>query len=226
MVQSTVLAGVPFGRSNYFGVAGCSPEIPGVNATPPAANNPVMGNIGNGAGIGVYVIVPAPGAPYSTLLPSNIFVHPNYYRGTFGANSKRGFRDMTDGTSNIVVVGERYTPLNGRSGTEGVVGDGAWAGIQGFQAALATPNTGAGSVPTTGGKIGEAATLGECTFSINHNFTSAYPRPQTTGFGSMHTGGAHFLMADGAVRFISQNVDLTTYRNLSTINDGAVIGDF
>lgn len=43
---------------------------------------------------------------------------------------------------------------------------------------------------------------------------------------SFHTGGAHFLMADGAVRFISQNIDKVTMLNIHGANDGAVVGEF
>ena len=52
---------------------------------------------------------------------------------------------------------------------------------------------------------------------------------------SPHEGGAHFLMCDGAVRFISENVDTNpaasstgdyVYQNLYRINDGNVIGEF
>jgi hypothetical protein len=50
--------------------------------------------------------------------------------------------------------------------------------------------------------------------------------PKVTGFGSWHTDGAHFLMGDGAVRFISDKIDPETYRNLSTIADGGELGDF
>jgi prepilin-type processing-associated H-X9-DG protein len=46
------------------------------------------------------------------------------------------------------------------------------------------------------------------------------------GFGSNHTGGAQFLLGDGSVRFISENVNAVTYQNLSLIGDGAVIGAF
>lgn len=41
-------------------------------------------------------------------------------------------------------------------------------------------------------------------------------------FGSDHTGGAHFLFGDGAVRFLSENMDKATYRNLSDRADGNV----
>jgi prepilin-type processing-associated H-X9-DG protein len=36
-------------------------------------------------------------------------------------------------------------------------------------------------------------------------------------FASNHPGGAHFLFGDGHVEFISDNIDLDTYQNLSTI---------
>ncbi|MCA9007010.1 MAG: DUF1559 domain-containing protein, partial [Planctomycetaceae bacterium] len=45
-------------------------------------------------------------------------------------------------------------------------------------------------------------------------------------FSSQHTGGAHFLLGDGGVRFLSENIDGTTYENLGKISDGNVIGEF
>lgn len=43
---------------------------------------------------------------------------------------------------------------------------------------------------------------------------------------SMHVGGVHLLMCDGAVRFVNENIDLTTWRALSTRNGGEVVGEF
>ncbi len=124
------------------------------------------------------------------------------YGGVFGANSRRGLRDMTDGSSNSILVGERFTPT-----TPGL-GDGIWAGV--------THN---------GTNTGQANALGDTSVRINNGMTAGV-RPQTTGFGSLHVGGCHFLMGDGAVRFISENVDLLTYQRLSTVADGNVIGEF
>ncbi len=204
------------GRSNYVGVAGsvyyqtaasgtlanascCSnmtpPALPAL-PTAPAANTPVLGGISNGC---MYTSQ----APYPV---TGIITLASNMGGTFGANSKIGFRDMTDGTSNIFMVGERYTPTNPTPLSTKVLGDAVWAGV--------------------GDSGSEYTTLGETTWKVNANFTAGYPRPQTSGFGSMHTGGGQFLMGDGAVRFISENLDITTYRHLGRVGDGNLLGDF
>ena len=44
-------------------------------------------------------------------------------------------------------------------------------------------------------------------------------------FSSTHEGGAFFLMLDGQVRFVSENIDMGTYRNLSTMAGNELIDD-
>jgi prepilin-type N-terminal cleavage/methylation domain-containing protein/prepilin-type processing-associated H-X9-DG protein len=46
------------------------------------------------------------------------------------------------------------------------------------------------------------------------------------GFMSRHTGGGHFALVDGSVRFISEDIDFDVYRNLATLSGGEVIGDY
>jgi prepilin-type N-terminal cleavage/methylation domain-containing protein len=165
----------------------------------------------------------------STTLPTTA-----NYRGVFGINSRAGIRDMTDGTTNAIVVGERYTPAAGGSTTAGTqpIGHAAWAGtadapitaaglalIFGDVASVATAPNGATAPLTT-------PAAGPASYRLNGNNTGVAARGQTSGFGSMHVGGAHFLIGDGTVKFISENIDLPVYRNLGTINDGNTIGEF
>jgi prepilin-type processing-associated H-X9-DG protein len=42
----------------------------------------------------------------------------------------------------------------------------------------------------------------------------------------MHTGGVQGLLADGSVRFFSENIDLATWGRLGDMADGGVIGEY
>lgn len=50
--------------------------------------------------------------------------------------------------------------------------------------------------------------------------------PFAWGSGSKHVGGMQITMADGAVKFISENLDFAIVRNLTGIADGTVLGEF
>lgn len=45
-------------------------------------------------------------------------------------------------------------------------------------------------------------------------------------FSSKHVGGAHFVMGDGSVRFVSDNIDERVYQGLATRAKGEVPSDF
>jgi prepilin-type processing-associated H-X9-DG protein len=48
----------------------------------------------------------------------------------------------------------------------------------------------------------------------------------STTANSQHTGGVHLLLCDGSVRFISDNLSLTTWRALGSINGTETLGEF
>jgi prepilin-type processing-associated H-X9-DG protein len=51
------------------------------------------------------------------------------------------------------------------------------------------------------------------------------PSADPDNFFSAHSGGAHFLMTDGSVRFVKQTIDMAVYRALASRNGGEIIGD-
>lgn len=51
------------------------------------------------------------------------------------------------------------------------------------------------------------------------------PGSDVGGFGSEHTGGSQFALADGAVKFLSQNMDATVWQQLGNRADGTLIRD-
>ncbi|QDT63869.1 DUF1559 domain-containing protein [Calycomorphotria hydatis] len=107
-----------------------------------------------------------------------------YENGVFYNNSRTRFRDVTDGLSNTIFVGERCYEIDGiefRAGNVLLTWDSNryWAG-QRTWFSLREP--------------------------INSLFGSANGRYES--MSSLHVGGAQVLMGDGSVHFLSENIDL------------------
>ena len=48
----------------------------------------------------------------------------------------------------------------------------------------------------------------------------------TSGFSSHHTGGVQFVVADGSVRFVSQNINALIYSHLGSRADLQIVGEW
>ena len=46
------------------------------------------------------------------------------------------------------------------------------------------------------------------------------------GWRSGHVGGAHMLLCDGSVRFLSESLSLELIKSLATRGTGEVVGEF
>ncbi len=126
-------------------------------------------------------------------------------RGIFWYNSATRIRDITDGASNTIMVTERYWDGRDSETRRGAI----WAG-------KADGTTGATDVGNKYANIIRAANHPDWVVKgLNTNSAS-----------SLHVGGVHFVLGDGGVRFISENISAVTYQNLAQMADGQVIGEF
>ncbi len=63
---------------------------------------------------------------------------------------------------------------------------------------------------------------------LNHTINNSVPAweyENNISFASRHDGGAHFCLADGSARFVSENIAVDLYRALGTISSGEVAGE-
>jgi prepilin-type N-terminal cleavage/methylation domain-containing protein/prepilin-type processing-associated H-X9-DG protein len=139
---------------------------------------------------------PATGAPYG-------FRNTTEYggfgtQGVFECNSRTRIADVTDGTSNTLLVGEVswVHPVVGsryRSWMRGCEqGGNNWiAGCRNVVSSINTPDI--------------------ATFN-------------NIAFGSQHPGGANFVLCDGSVRFVSENINLGVYKAAASRNGGEANG--
>lgn len=135
--------------------------------------------------------------------------------GVMFPRSKTKFRDITDGTSNTVMITET------REQDASVWLDGSCAALAARPLGLppANPNY---ALPRT--SLNYPPPNSPTLFYFNGTAFGAIT--QKYGPSSLHTGGVHHLMADGAVRFLSENLDYLLYDALVTRSGGEVIGEF
>ena len=61
---------------------------------------------------------------------------------------------------------------------------------------------------------------------LNPKNCSHFKNWQTSqGFKSQHKGGAQFVLVDGSVQFLSENIDYITYNRLGDRRDGGPLGE-
>lgn len=159
--------------------------------------------------------------------------------GCFWVNSRLRMADIQDGTSNTIMVGERTWEINAGGGANRQCDAGVVFGANG-SAASGTPQFIGPN--TVGGNQDLRAVFGSGSAAINSRVRDAVFGSATDatgdhckfGFSSPHKGGAQFLMGDGAVRFISENIahvpngvhDNVVFENLLNRRDNNVVGEY
>jgi len=126
--------------------------------------------------------------------------------------SRIRFSNVTDGLSNTILLGEtsssaRFASPSYKYGWQGLV---SW--VWGIYYYSGTPN--------------EWLTLDAKMVQWPINYRGSF-NTGNAPYTSAHTGGAHFLLGDGSVRFISENIALTTtFYSLASRDQGEIVGEF
>jgi prepilin-type N-terminal cleavage/methylation domain-containing protein/prepilin-type processing-associated H-X9-DG protein len=136
--------------------------------------------------------------------------YPDTNNGVFYRNSRNGLREITDGSSTTMMVGERSRN----------VADATWVG----------------AVPTVQLCTNPKWAVSECgpasTMVLSHTgsaITGTIYVPNSKSsmvddYWSFHPGGCNFLFGDGSVRFIKETVNPSVFSYLSTRAGGEVVG--
>jgi prepilin-type processing-associated H-X9-DG protein len=142
-------------------------------------------------------------------------------QGVFYRNSHIGIADITDGTSNTLLIGERaWSNANG-----------IWAGaIPGGVILRGQENSCQPDIPSA---WYSAATLVLAHAHLNNALIDPDGSAGMDDFGSRHPGGANFVFADGSVHFLrsvpmdnadgSYTPDGLIFQALATRSNGEVI---
>ena len=125
--------------------------------------------------------------------------------GILYLNSEVTFGEISDGTSNTFIIGERDSANFPNSTLQRSAG--VWCGS--IQASALHQCLG----PTSG----------EPEFTLNS--TVAINFGGQTSFASEHPGGANFGRADGSVEFVAETISRKLYQALGTKADGEVLAD-
>jgi prepilin-type N-terminal cleavage/methylation domain-containing protein len=148
--------------------------------------------------IGTFELTTAQIGYQQSLNPNENYVPTGSFLGLFSVNRALGIRDVSNGTSNVIAIGE-VQRLNGLD----LNGNGT-----------VTDPSEQQTISSDGWAWGGAATLFSTLNPPNRNLT--YDTP-----GSDHTGGLFQVgLCDGSCRPISQNINLATFNNLGCMSSG------
>lgn len=156
--------------------------------------------------------------------------------GLFISNASLGFRSIPDGASNTVMFSEAIVG-DGQTVSGGTPANRQRALFEVSGAAAPDPATcAAASGGGWNNQKGAKWINGHYGDSLYNHYLSPNSRSWDCDNGyhnmalvaarSMHVGGVHASLCDGSVKFVSENIDITVWRAISTRAGGEVVGDF
>lgn len=136
--------------------------------------------------------------------------------GILAPNECFAIRDITDGTSNTIIVAEQ----SGKIANLYDIRSNYYGGWNGHTDSRKPPQF-------TGSPWGSGTSAIRYRINLNSRPTGANSTwDANTILNSYHPGGIHIALADGSSRFISENINMLTLKRLASKQDGQVLGEF
>jgi prepilin-type N-terminal cleavage/methylation domain-containing protein len=135
---------------------------------------------------------------------------PGTNNGVFFRNSRVALRDVTDGTGQTLLLGERSRN----------VCDATWVGAVPSMVVCTNPSWPVRDCATSNVMV--LANTGPWPDEPWVNVPN-HKGAKADDFWSLHTGGCDFLMGDGSVRFIKESVNPTVFSSLASRSGGEVV---
>ena len=153
----------------------------------------------------------------------NANYRPMFNNGVMHLNSSNPIAAISDGASNVIMVGETMYVTQRRSYAQTAAEWASGARTRGgwTDCCPILPNTSA----IVAGMNKPLVEYDFQTAVKNRGAASGHSQIQL-GLSSWHPGGGHVCLGDGSVRFISENADLLTQQKLGAMADGIVVGEF
>lgn len=175
-------------------------------------------------------VLTLPGSNYPGIFGyGSVTMSPGNSTGVFFRNSSIRIRDITDGTSNTICIGERRAKHRFRQNQPEVDANSTWyaaipgvvrpAGMMGMMASMTE-----GPASMILGHVGQTMSMGGGMPMQMH--ATPNQTNHIVHFSSAHVGGVQFVLCDGSVHFLSENVNYDTFRHLGERSDGQVLGEW
>lgn len=172
---------IAFALTSYKGVCGANWFAGATQSDVAPWNNTRWGTSGNGLDRGNGIFFRGWNFPYKT-----------------------NMRDISDGTSNTLMVGEAIGNYS------------RWNWWWCSNATTGTTSIPLNAKPACGSYYPATMSKKAGLIACKDDWTNNY------SFASEHTGGGNFTLADGSVRFVSDSIDRDIYRGMATISGGEI----